>query len=356
MSLDGILVVDQAGIVVSLNHRFQLLWKELNVHEGMDSRLLFDQMSVLLNNGSKFLTSIANVSAIVTPIARKYEDLPLKSGEYYELYSTPMKDTQGDSCGRIWYCRDVTLQHKAQQDIERARQQAEQAAHNKAEFLATFSHEIKTPMNSLSGFLELLSVSELDATQREFLSSVKMSCDSLMSLINNSLDLSRLEAGALCLEGQFFDISQTLAEAIVLSESNRQEGVLLKSDVAEDLPPVVGDSLRLKQVVVNLLSNALKFTDTGQVVVRCEALGEDRYLFEVTDTGDGIAQEEQEAIFAAFRQEKESTAREKGGTGLGLSISARIVRLMKGELKVESEVGVGSRFYFEINLNPLQVD
>ena len=267
-----------------------------------------------------------------------------------------MKDSQDNSYGRIWYFRDVTLQRKAQKAIEKARQDAEAAANHKAEFLATFSHEIRTPMNSLSGFLELLAGKSLNDVQTEFLGSVKMSCDSLMKLINNTLDLSRLEAGLLQIESQLFDISQTVSETLVLSEANRRENVELKMSVDEGLPPVSGDSLRLQQVLINLLSNALKFTDEGMVTVSCKCVGKDRYLFEVTDTGMGISKEKQSEIFEAFRQEKESTARERGGTGLGLSISARIVRLMNGELKVDSEAGKGSRFYFEVTLNPLKVD
>ena len=113
---------------------------------------------------------------------------------------------------------------------------------------------------------------------------------------------------------------------------------------------------RLKQVIVNLLANALKFTDSGEVIVKCSLAGENRYLFEIIDSGPGIAKEKQKQIFDAFRQEKDSTFRERGGTGLGLSISARIVRLMNGELNVDSEIGKGSRFYFEISLNPLMVE
>ena len=356
LSLDGVIVVDENGLIVSMNHRFHDLWQGVKFEEGMSSNDLFDTISSQLIDSSRFLTSIMNIAAIMNPVDRKHEDLKLKSGSFYELYSTPMKDSQNNSYGRIWYFRDVTLQRKAQKAIEKAKQDAESAARNKAEFLATFSHEIRTPMNSLSGFLELLSGSGLNDIQSEFLSSVKMSCDSLMKLINNTLDLSRLEAGSLQIESQLFDISQTVSEALVLSEANRRKNVELKMSIADGLPPVSGDSLRLQQVLINLLSNALKFTDEGTVTASCKCVGENRYLFEITDTGLGISAEKQAEIFEAFRQEKDSTARERGGTGLGLSISARIVRLMDGELKVDSEPGKGSRFYFEVTLNPLKVD
>lgn len=355
LAQDGIVVIDENNRVVSLNHKFKELWSDLVFKEGMDANVLFDVIAAELDEGPRFLTSVTNVGAIMAPVARRHEDLHLKCGKYYELYSTPMRD-QGDTCfGRIWYFRDVSLQREAQAHIQQAKEQAEQAASQKAEFLATFSHEIRTPMNSLSGFLELLSFSGLNEEQTEFLGSVKMSCDGLMKLINNTLDLSRLEAGSLQMDSQLFDISQTISDSLVLSEANRKEGVELKMDISEDLPPVAGDALRLQQVVINLLSNALKFTDSGSVTVGCHLVGEHRYLFEVVDTGPGINPDKQEEIFEAFRQEKNSTARERGGTGLGLSISARIVRLMDGELKVESELGKGSKFYFEVTLNPLEV-
>lgn len=354
LSLDGIVVVDSNEKIVSVNHRFCELWGEESIEIGISAMEVFQKISRKLVSPNKFLTSLANITSIVEPSARKHQDLELKTGEFYELYSTPMAAVEKINFGRVWYFRDVTLQHKAQTKMEEAKQAAEKAAGLKAEFLANFSHEIKTPMNSLSGFLELLAVSELDDVQKEYLQSVKMSCDNLTRLVNNTLDLSKLEAGAMFLDAQLFDIHQLLNECAVLVESNRKDNVEIKIDVPESLEPVCGDSLRLQQVVINLLSNALKFTDEGSVTIKCRLLENGRHMFEVIDTGTGINPEKQQEIFEAFRQEKVSTTQERGGTGLGLSISARIVRLYGSDLKVESEVGKGSRFYFDVKFKSIE--
>lgn len=354
LSLDGIVVVDDLDRIISVNRRFCELWGEDEILSGEEAVKVFEKISARLKSPNKFLTSLANVQSIVEPVARKHQDLELKSGEFYELYSTPMTAAAKQHFGRVWYFRDVTMHHKAQKQMDEARASAEKAASLKAEFLANFSHEVRTPMNSLSGFLELLSGSDLDEVQKDYLKSVKMSCDNLTKLINNTLDLSKLEAGAMLMDAQLFDISQLMLEALTVVESVRKENVELKYDVPEDLEPVCGDGLRLQQVIVNLLSNALKFTDEGKVTLSCKSLGESVFEFSVEDTGAGIEPQKQKEIFEAFRQEKASTQSERGGTGLGLSISARIVRLLGGELSVESTVGKGSRFFFTVKFKPIE--
>ena len=354
LSLDGIVVVDDCDRIISVNQRFCDLWGLSEIVSGEESLSIFNKISTKLKNPNKFLTSLTNIQSIVDPVARKHQDLELNSGEFYELYSTPMTTGENEHFGRVWYFRDVTLHHEAQLKMDEARASAEKAAGLKAEFLANFSHEVRTPMNSLSGFLELLSGSELDEVQKDYLNSVKMSCDNLTRLINNTLDLSKLEAGAMQMDAQLFDISQLMLEALTVVQANRKEGVELKNDVPAELPPVCGDALRLQQVIVNLLSNALKFTDSGHVTLTCKNISENTFEFSVTDTGTGIAPEKQEEIFEAFRQENASTQSERGGTGLGLSISARLVRLLGGELSVDSTLGKGSRFYFTIEFQSIE--
>ena len=354
LSLDGIVVVDDSNKIISVNQRFCELWGENEILSGESAISVFEKISVKLKSQNKFLTSLANIQSIIDPVARKHQDLELQSGEFYELYSTPMTTSENENFGRVWYFRDVTMHHKAQAQMEDARKSAEKAAGLKAEFLANFSHEVRTPMNSLSGFLELLSGSEMDEVQKDYLKSVKMSCDNLTKLINNTLDLSKLEAGAMLMDTQLFDISQLMNEAITVVEFNRKENVELKNKVPEDLEPVCGDAVRLQQVIVNLLSNALKFTDEGSVTISCKTLGSNEFEFSVEDTGLGIDSQKQHEIFEAFRQEKPSTQNERGGTGLGLSISARIVRLLGGELSVDSTVGEGSRFFFTVKFKPIE--
>jgi two-component system, sensor histidine kinase and response regulator len=357
LSLDGVIVVDDSSKVVSVNKRFSEMWGLEDLQDGVSSLDLFEKISHQLKERGSFLTSISNVGAIVEPFSTKHHDLELNDGQFYELYSTPMggSGTGVDNFGRVWYFRDVTMKHQAHQKLENARNEALKTANLKAEFLANFSHEVRTPLNSLVGFLELLKGSELNSTQNEYLQAVIMSCDNLCELINNTLDLSKLEAGAMSLNEQLFDIYSLFEESVVLVNSSRAN----KEDIeliikAVDLPPVLGDAFRLKQVIVNLLSNALKFTSTGKVELKCESLGGHRYKFQVIDTGVGIAQEKQKQIFEAFQQEDVSVQSEKGGTGLGLSISARIVRLMQGELSVTSELGQGSCFEFELYLKPIE--
>lgn len=354
LSLDGIVVVDDRDYIVSLNHRFCEIWNDDSFSVGMSANEMFEKVASKLEGPNKFLTSLENIKSIVSPVATKHQDLELVTGEFYELYSTPMKTEENESFGRVWYFRDTTLHHKAQKKMEAAKEAAEKAEGLKAEFLANFSHEVRTPMNSLSGFLELLSGSELNEVQRDYLQSVKMSCDNLTKLINNTLDLSKLEAGAMYLDDQLFDIPQLLAESAIVVESNRKENVELITDVSESLLPVCGDSIKLQQVIVNLLSNALKFTDEGSVTLSCMQEEDSSFTFSVKDTGTGIAPEKQEEIFEAFRQESAATQNKRGGTGLGLSISARIVRLLGGELKVESESGKGSRFYFNVSFKSIE--
>ena len=354
LSLDGIVVVDEADTIVSVNKRFCELWDDNSFAPGMSANEMFEKVSVKLTKPNKFLTSLENIKSIVSPIPRKHQDLELTSGDFYELYSTPMKTEKTETFGRVWYFRDISLHQKAKANMESARKAAEKAENLKAEFLANFSHEVRTPMNSLSGFLELLAVSNLDEVQKDYLNSVKLSCDNLTRLINNTLDLSKLEAGAMFLDDQLFDIPQLLSEAAIVVDSLRKESVELKVNVKEDLQPVCGDSVKLQQVIINLLSNALKFTDSGAVTLSCEMLSENEFCFVVSDTGTGIDPAKQEEIFEAFRQESASTQNVRGGTGLGLSISARIVRLLGGELKVESEVGKGSKFFFKIPFKSIE--
>lgn len=353
LSLDGIVVVDARNSIVSVNKRFCELWSDDSFEAGGLANEMFAKVSKKLICPNKFLTSLENIKSIVSPIPRKHQDLELHTGEFYELYSTPM-ETEKEGLGRVWYFRDTTLHHKAQMKMESAKEAAEKAENLKAEFLANFSHEVRTPMNSLSGFLELLAGSKLDEVQRDYLQSVKLSCDNLTKLINNTLDLSKLEAGAMFLDDQLFDIGQILSESTVVVESNRKNNVELVLELEEDLPPVCGDSVKLQQVIINLLSNALKFTDEGQVSLSCKNEGDYTFTFSVLDTGAGINPEKQQEIFEAFRQESASTQNSRGGTGLGLSISARIVRLLGGELKVESELGQGSKFFFTVKLKSIE--
>jgi signal transduction histidine kinase/streptogramin lyase len=237
-------------------------------------------------------------------------------------------------------------------DIERLLAKTQEASRFKDEFLANMSHEIRTPMNGILGMTDLVLDSELTHEQREYLSDAKASAESLLGLLNDILDLSKIEAGRLDLSPVPFSLGECVREATsTLIINAQQKGLELTAEVASDVPDgVVGDPFRLRQVLLNLLNNAIKFTGAGSISLRC-ALYDRRgqtvtVHFSVSDAGVGIPADKIDLIFEAFRQADSSTSRRFGGTGLGLTISSRLVGLMNGHIWVDSEIGKGSTFHF----------
>ncbi|WP_342620223.1 PAS domain S-box protein [Rhodoferax sp. GW822-FHT02A01] len=276
----------------------------------------------------------------------------LREGLYWKA---PLTDVDGKVTGLVGTILDITEKNRIEQELRDAKRSAEAASQAKSDFLANMSHEIRTPMNGVIGMTDLALDLVQSPAQREYLQIVKSSAQSLMVILNDVLDFSKIEAGKLNIEAVRFSLRQTIEETLkTLRSRAMQKGLELQSTLQPDLPDeVVGDPVRLGQVLTNLCDNAIKFTSKGGVYVHVGCVGEAlgfKLQFSVRDTGIGIAVDKQKDVFEAFSQADTSTTRRFGGTGLGLTICARLVELMGGRIWLESSEGQGSTFHFTLQV------
>jgi two-component system sensor histidine kinase/response regulator len=275
---------------------------------------------------------------------------------YLETVRNPLRDQEGKLLGVLAIGRDVTERRKAEEEVRRAKEVAEEATQMKTDFLANMSHEIRTPMNAIIGLSHLALKTDLTTRQRDYISKVQASGQHLLGIINDILDFSKVEAGKLNIEQADFELEKLLDNVTnLITDKSSAKGLELVLDISPDVPRrLLGDSLRIGQILINYANNAVKYTEKGEIVVaaRVQERNEHGVLlhFSVTDTGIGLTDEQRGRLFQSFQQADTSTTRKYGGTGLGLAISKRLAELMGGDVGVASRIGHGSTFWFTVRV------
>lgn len=351
----GLTIADKNGYIIDCNPASKRLLSiakgdHLNHHESSDLLVLNEDGSVLSAKddiGTRVLKDGMTIRDHVIQVVRS------KKRSWLSISAMPVQDKE---IGAIITYTDITEQRDQNQALLEAKALAEQASQAKSQFLANMSHEIRTPMNAVLGMLSLLRRTELTPRQMEYTVKTEGAARSLLGLLNDILDFSKVEAGKMNLDLHTFEVDEILQSlSVILSISAAGKRIEVLYELDSNLPKfLIGDSLRLQQILINLGGNAIKFTKQGEVVIALKCLnihdGQVNIEFSVRDTGIGIALENQQKIFEGFTQAEASTTRQFGGTGLGVAICQRLIRLMGGELNVDSELGKGSCFYFDISL------
>ncbi len=368
-AIDGIFAVDEQGRITSFNQRFCEMW---NIPKGLltNNRIYndFDNKSLI---GTFLIKSdlpevLANLleTTYNAPDVVRYGEIAY-SDRIFDYYTSPVSSEQNKFFGLIWCFRDITAKKQADlqqmrlmEDLRKAKEEAEEAVHTKAAFLAMMSHEIRTPINGVIGMTQLLAGTDLNPEQAKYVRTIQVSGEMLLSVINDILDFSKIESGKLELDNAPLDVRAVVRDIYDVQLGKAKEKKLkFEVNMPSNVPPfIVGDVTRIRQILLNLVSNALKFTDTGSVrigvrLVTKQIPSADRpfqLLFSVSDTGIGITEEQMQRLFQPFSQASVATSRKYGGTGLGLVICKKLVEMMGGNIQVESKTDQGSTFSFTV--------
>jgi PAS domain S-box-containing protein len=359
---DPIFAISPLGIITDINEA------TINVTEATRVELidsLFCDYFTEINNAKKCLKKVYEIGYVF--------DFPLtiKDGKFTPvlLNGSVYKNDKGEVIGAVIVARDITERTvfekqliEAKENAEMATQIAENAVKAKQQFLSNMSHEIRTPMNAIIGFTKVVLKTELSDKQKEYLSAIKVSGDALIVLINDILDLAKVDAGKMQFEKSPFKLKASISSMLHLFEPKIQEkNLLLTRNYDEKIPSIItGDPVRLHQIILNLISNAVKFTSSGKISINVALINETEknvsIEFSVKDTGIGISDEKLPLIFGNFQQATSGTSRLYGGSGLGLSIVKQLIEHQGGNIKVESKIGVGSTFTFVLQFDKTNIN
>jgi PAS domain S-box-containing protein len=350
------IILDNAGVGITFVQNRQFKWTNRVLCQmfGYSPEEFTDASTRLIYPSQEDFEQTGQEAYFLLATGRTYtKELLLRRSDgslFHAFYNGKLVNPADPIAGSIWIISDETERYELQAKLVDARDAAESASRAKSEFLANMSHEIRTPMNGLLGMTQLLELTELTQEQQEYVAALKLSGKNLMSLVNDILDLSKIEAGKVDIIMAEFSLKQCINNSVLLQKlKTHEKGLKLEVDVSEEIPYLlVGDQLRIKQILHNLMENAVKFTAEGGVSIKAQLLEhlETSVLVRIAvgDTGIGISPEAVDNIFQAFTQEDGTTTRRYGGTGLGLTISRRLAELMGGTIHVESTPGVGSCF------------